>query len=97
MSQTVPSCQALYKNSFTYHTVSTAPPNFEESFNFLGDFLYHLFWKQQLISVLHYVQEDQEASIASFVWSDADSVLAEREKEKKDVRVLVHCMTGVSR
>ncbi|CAL8462216.1 g1747 [Coccomyxa elongata] len=58
---TVPSCQALYRNSFTYHTVSTAPPNFEECFNFL------------------------------------DSVLAEREKEKKDVRVLVHCMTGVSR
>ncbi len=37
-----------------------------------------------------------EVPSASFEWCDADSVLAEREKEK-DVRVLVHCMTGVSR
>ncbi|EIE24230.1 phosphatases II [Coccomyxa subellipsoidea C-169] len=58
---TVPSCQPLYKNSFTYHTVSTSPPSFEECFEFL------------------------------------DSVFAEREKDGKDVRVLVHCMKGVSR
>jgi hypothetical protein len=34
--QTVPSCQALYKNSFTYHTVSASPPPLEECANFLG-------------------------------------------------------------
>eukprot|EP00877_Chromochloris_zofingiensis_P013562 jgi/Chrzof1/845/Cz01g31050.t1 len=32
---TVPTCQALYKNTFTYHTVSSAPPEFEECFAFL--------------------------------------------------------------
>ncbi|KAK9906847.1 hypothetical protein WJX75_009090 [Coccomyxa subellipsoidea] len=58
---TVPSCQPLYRNSFTYHTVSTSPPNWEECFDFL------------------------------------DSVLKEREKDQKEVRVLVHCMKGVSR
>ena len=35
--QTVPSCQTLYKNSFTYHTVSTSPPEFLECFDFLGE------------------------------------------------------------
>lgn len=34
--QTVPSCPALYKNTFTYHTVEHAPPEFEECFHFLG-------------------------------------------------------------
>ena len=34
--QTVPSCQTLYKNSFTYHTASTSPPEFRECFDFLG-------------------------------------------------------------
>ena len=37
--QTVPSCQPLYRNSFTYHTVSTSPPNWEECFDFLGKHL----------------------------------------------------------
>ncbi|KAK9818092.1 hypothetical protein WJX72_007127 [[Myrmecia] bisecta] len=32
---TVPSCQALYKNSFTYLTVASTPPDFEECFRFL--------------------------------------------------------------
>jgi hypothetical protein len=34
--QTVPTCPALYKNTFTYHTVELAPPEFEECFTFLG-------------------------------------------------------------
>lgn len=34
--QTVPSCQALYKNSFVYHTVSASPPPLEECCAFLG-------------------------------------------------------------
>lgn len=34
--QTVPACQNLYKNSFTYHTASAAPPPLEECFDFLG-------------------------------------------------------------
>jgi hypothetical protein len=34
--QTVPSCQPLFKNTFNYHTVSVAPPEFEECFEFLG-------------------------------------------------------------
>lgn len=33
----MPSCQPLYKNSFTYHTVSTSPPDFQECFEFLGE------------------------------------------------------------
>ena len=32
--QTVPSCQTLYKNSFEYHTVTTAPPDFDECWSF---------------------------------------------------------------
>jgi dual specificity MAP kinase phosphatase len=36
--QTVPTCPALYKNTFTYHTVELAPPEFDECFNFLGKF-----------------------------------------------------------
>lgn len=35
--QTVPTCPALYRNTFTYHTVEHAPPEFEECFNFLGE------------------------------------------------------------
>lgn len=35
--QTVPTCPALYRNTFTYHTVEQAPPEFEECFNFLGE------------------------------------------------------------
>jgi hypothetical protein len=34
--QTVPTCPALYRNTFTYHTVEHAPPDFEECFKFLG-------------------------------------------------------------
>ncbi len=34
--QTVPSQQPLYKNSFTYHTVSASPPPFDECYAFLG-------------------------------------------------------------
>eukprot|EP00882_Tetradesmus_deserticola_P019594 GHRQ01021100.1.p1 GENE.GHRQ01021100.1~~GHRQ01021100.1.p1 ORF type:complete len:171 (-),score=19.53 GHRQ01021100.1:412-924(-) len=34
--QTVPTCPALYKNTFTYHTVELAPPEFDECFTFLG-------------------------------------------------------------
>jgi hypothetical protein len=34
--QTVPKCPALYRNTFTYHTVEDAPPEFEECFTFLG-------------------------------------------------------------
>ncbi|KAF6248776.1 protein-tyrosine phosphatase-like protein [Scenedesmus sp. NREL 46B-D3] len=34
---TVPTCPALYKNTFTYHTVELAPPEFDECFNFLDD------------------------------------------------------------
>lgn len=34
--QTVPSCPALYRNTFNYHTVSKNPPDFEECFGFLG-------------------------------------------------------------
>ena len=34
--QTVPSCQTLYKNSFEYHTVATAPPDFDECWSFIG-------------------------------------------------------------
>eukprot|EP00887_Chlorella_sp_A99_P003068 scaffold9.g3068.t1 len=32
---TVPTCQNLYKNSFTYHTASSSPPPLEECFEFL--------------------------------------------------------------
>lgn len=32
---TVPSCEALYKNTFQYHTVSTSPPQFQECFDFI--------------------------------------------------------------
>ncbi len=35
--QTVPTCPALYRNTFTYHTVEHAPPDFEECFKFLGE------------------------------------------------------------
>ncbi|KAL4447664.1 hypothetical protein ABPG75_004883 [Micractinium tetrahymenae] len=52
---TVPSCQALYKNSFIYHTVSGSPPPFDECYAFL------------------------------------DKV------QRKEGRVLVHCMSGLSR
>ncbi|KAI8467896.1 MAG: dual-specificity protein phosphatase 7 [Monoraphidium minutum] len=52
---TVPSCQPLFKNTFNYHTVSVAPPEFDECFEFL------------------------------------DKVNGENK------RVLVYCMTGVSR
>mmetsp|Transcript_14099 Transcript_14099/g.33273 ORF Transcript_14099/g.33273 Transcript_14099/m.33273 type:complete len:268 (+) Transcript_14099:473-1276(+) len=31
----VPTCQVLFKNSFTYHTVSTSPPIFEECNEFI--------------------------------------------------------------
>jgi dual specificity MAP kinase phosphatase len=34
--QSVPSCQALYKNTFTYHNLTESPPDFEECFKFLG-------------------------------------------------------------
>lgn len=34
--QTVPSCPPLYKNSFTYHTVSASPPPLDECYAFLG-------------------------------------------------------------
>lgn len=34
--QTVPTCPALYKNTFVYHTVEDVPPKFEECFQFLG-------------------------------------------------------------
>ena len=34
--QTVPSCQTLYKNSFEYHTVAAAPPDFDECCGFMG-------------------------------------------------------------
>ncbi|WIA33045.1 hypothetical protein OEZ86_006202 [Tetradesmus obliquus] len=34
---TVPTCPALYKNTFTYHTVELAPPEFDECFTFLDD------------------------------------------------------------
>lgn len=34
--QTVPSCAPLFKNTFNYHTVSVAPPEFDECFGFLG-------------------------------------------------------------
>lgn len=52
---TVPSCQPLFKNTFNYHTVSCAPPEFDECFGFL------------------------------------DKVNSDNK------RVLVYCMTGVSR
>mmetsp|Transcript_5442 Transcript_5442/g.13436 ORF Transcript_5442/g.13436 Transcript_5442/m.13436 type:complete len:281 (-) Transcript_5442:336-1178(-) len=32
---TVPTCQALFKNTFTYHTVSESPPDFKECFEFI--------------------------------------------------------------
>ncbi|GBF92534.1 hypothetical protein Rsub_05148 [Raphidocelis subcapitata] len=32
---TVPACQPLFRNTFNYHTVSVAPPDFEECFEFL--------------------------------------------------------------
>jgi hypothetical protein len=37
--QTVLSCPALFKNTFTYHTVSTNPPDLGECFKFLGEFV----------------------------------------------------------
>lgn len=36
LAQTVPACPELYKNSFTYHTVQTTPPDYQECFTFLG-------------------------------------------------------------
>lgn len=42
--QTVPTCQALYKNTFTYHTVEDAPPQFEECFKFLGKLMLSFTW-----------------------------------------------------
>ncbi|CAL5227618.1 g10621 [Coccomyxa viridis] len=53
---TVPSCQTLYKNSFEYHTVATAPPDFDECCSFI-----------------------------------------EKVRSEEGKRVLVHCMTGISR
>lgn len=41
MPQTVPTCPELYRNTFTYHTVQQAPPDFSECFEFLGG------WQQQ--------------------------------------------------
>jgi len=32
---TVPSCQALFKNTFQYHTVSSTPPDFKECYEFI--------------------------------------------------------------
>ncbi|KAG1662084.1 hypothetical protein FOA52_006891 [Chlamydomonas sp. UWO 241] len=32
---TVPTCEALYKNTFQYHTVSSAPPHFQECIDFI--------------------------------------------------------------
>lgn len=52
---TVPSCQALYRNSFTYHTVSASPPPLDECVAFLD------------------------------------------EVQHKGGKVLVHCMSGLSR
>lgn len=37
MLNTVPTCQGLFKNTFTYHTVSTSPPDFSECFQFLDE------------------------------------------------------------
>ncbi|KAI3429443.1 hypothetical protein D9Q98_005537 [Chlorella vulgaris] len=34
---TVPTCQALYKNSFTYHTVTASPPPLDECYSFLDE------------------------------------------------------------
>jgi dual specificity MAP kinase phosphatase len=34
--QSVPSCQALYRNTFTYHNLTTSPPDFNECFQFLS-------------------------------------------------------------
>ena len=36
-AQTVPSCQPLFRNTFNYHTVSVAPPDMDECFEFLGE------------------------------------------------------------
>lgn len=37
--QTVPNCQALFKNTFQYHTVSEQPPKYEECHAFIGGWL----------------------------------------------------------
>jgi hypothetical protein len=34
--QTVPDCPVLFKNTFTYHTITVAPPDYDECFRFLG-------------------------------------------------------------
>ncbi|KAJ9525683.1 hypothetical protein QJQ45_003488 [Haematococcus lacustris] len=34
-TQTVPQCQALFRNTFTYHTVAEAPPDFQECCDFI--------------------------------------------------------------
>lgn len=52
--QLVPSCQELYRNTLTYHTVRTSPPDLEECLNFIGPPFTHS-KKLQLSSFSHSV------------------------------------------
>lgn len=47
-SQVVPDIPNLYKSSFTYHTVSSKPPDFQECALFLGAPLNPLLHKSQV-------------------------------------------------
>lgn len=102
MLQTVPSSPNLYKNSFTYETVEEVPPDFASCNKFIGAAL--------LTLALHRINSpcDAVATIASYrcheiklltqcldmsvvLCSFADMARAAQ------TRILVHCMSGVTR
>lgn len=128
LPQTVPSCQALYRNSFTYHTVSASPPPLDECVAFLGGLCLWLgllllvsdLWsggvRCQLQCVPVFFSNVHTAlsslSLAGLVvpasgpappCTSAPNCLAlpmptaADEVQHKGGKVLVHCMSGLSR
>lgn len=86
--QTVPTCQALFKNTFTYHTATVSPPPFEECFNFLGKPSSE---GRPAVHVAHACRALVGEVHPLVHIGPADAVNAE------DKRVMVYCMSGVSR
>jgi len=88
---TVPNCQALYKNTFTYHTVSNAPPDFEECFQFLD-----MVHKEQN-RVLVYCMSGQTRSptvVIGYLMKHRGWRLAEAYKWVKDKRPSIQISEG---
>lgn len=101
--QTVPTCPALYRNTFTYHTVEQAPPEFEECFQFLGGsnvrgmtlwctIRWYACCGQQVCACLRFnVSGCLTVLRLLAVLCCADEVLQQQHK------VLVYCMSGITR